>query len=383
MKAIFKKMDKILLLLMFAFTILGLVMIWSASSITAVLAFNLPQNHFFINQLVAVTIGWIAGLVILNIKTTTYKFLAPFGMIVAVGSLALLIPYGTIINQSRRWFDLGLFAIQPSEFAKPLIAVFLAVYFERIIKRKEVTLNNVIMPFIFVLVAIGLTAFQPDFGTAAIIGAIGFGIFMALPIDMKEIKWLKTIGIITVGGVGLFIISGGGGILNINQMQRLTFREPCTRYTEATGYQVCNGLIAIANGGLFGAGLGNSTQKYLYLPEAHTDFIMPIIIEELGVIAGAIIIIMFIVLLYRVLKISRNAANLRGSIIAYGVFLMLLAHLFVNFLGVLALIPLTGVSVPFLSYGGSFYLVVIGSLFLVQRIQIESNQKKRDIVLND
>jgi len=383
MKAIFKKMDKVLLFLMFAFTVLGLVMIWSASSITAVLAFNLPQNHFFINQLIAVIIGWIAGLFILNIKTTTYKYLAPIGMMVAVGSLALLIPYGTIINASRRWFDLGFFAIQPSEFAKPLIIVFLAVYFERIIKRKEINLNNVIMPFIFVLAAAGLTAIQPDFGTAAIIGGIAFGIFMALPIDMKEIKWLKTAGIATVVGVSLFVLTGGGGILNVNQMQRLTFREPCTRYTEATGYQVCNGLIAIANGGLLGAGLGNSTQKYLYLPEAHTDFIFPIIVEELGFIAAGVIIILYIVLLYRVLKISRNAADLRGSIIAYGVFLMLLAHIFINFLGVLALIPLTGVSVPFLSYGGSFYLVVIGSLFLVQRVQIESAQNKTDRVLND
>ena len=382
MKAMFKKMDKTLLFLMFAFTIFGLVMIWSASSITAVLAFNLPQNHFFINQLIAIIIGWIGGMIILNIKTSTYKFLAPIGMLVAVGALALLIPYGTIINQSRRWFDLGFFAIQPSEFAKPLIIVFLAVYFQRLIKSKNINLNNVIIPFFFVLVAAFLTAIQPDFGTAAIIAGIGFGIFMALPIDTKQIKWLKKIGVITTAVVAVFILSGGGGILNLHQMQRLTFREPCTRYTEPTGYQVCNGLIAIANGGIFGVGLGNSTQKYLYLPEAHTDFIFPIIIEELGVVAAAIIIILFIVLLYRVLKISTNAPTLKGSIIAYGVFLMLLAHLLVNFLGVLALIPLTGVSVPFLSYGGSFYLVTIGSLFLVQRIHIESVEARTSKVLN-
>jgi cell division protein FtsW (lipid II flippase) len=108
------------------------------------------------------------------------------------------------------------------------------------------------------------------------------------------------------------------------------------------------------------------------LPEAHTDFIFPIVAEELGAIVTIVIILAYILMLQRIVKIALKAKDLKGSIMAYGVFVMILAHLLINFLGVLALIPITGISVPFLSYGGSFYLVVIASLFLVQRVQIES-----------
>ena len=164
-------------------------------------------------------------------------------------------------------------------------------------------------------------------------------------------------------------------------MQRFEFRNPCSRYTEDTGYQVCNGFIAIHNGGLFGVGLGNSSQKYLYLPESHTDFIFPIIVEELGAIVGTLIIILYVVMLYRILKIAREGENLRLSILAYGVFLYLLFHILVNILGILALIPLTGVPLPLLSYGGSFTVNVVIMLFVVQRVTIENKtiKNKREI----
>jgi len=159
-------------------------------------------------------------------------------------------------------------------------------------------------------------------------------------------------------------------------LQRFQFANPCTRYTENTGYQVCNGFIAIHNGGLFGVGLGNSSQKYLYLPESHTDFIFPIIIEEWGAIVGVLLILGYMIMLYRILKIAREAENLRLSILAYGVFLYLLFHILVNLLGVLALIPLTGVPLPLLSYGGSFTLNVVIMLFVVERVNIENKTIK-------
>ena len=163
--------------------------------------------------------------------------------------------------------------------------------------------------------------------------------------------------------------------------KRFEFKNPCSRYTEDSGYQVCNGFIAIHNGGLFGVGLGNSSQKYLYLPESHTDFIFPIIVEEWGLIVGILLIIGYMVMLYRILKIAKNAENLRLGILAYGVFLYLLFHILINFLGILALIPLTGVPLPFLSYGGSFTVNVILMLFVVQRVNIENKiiKNKREM----
>ena len=150
---------------------------------------------------------------------------------------------------------------------------------------------------------------------------------------------------------------------------------------EDTGYQVCNGFIAFHNGGLFGVGLGNSSQKYLYLPEAHTDFIFPILVEELGLIVGILVIIGYGYILYRILKIAKAADSIRNAIICYETFIYILLHLLINFMGILALIPLTGVPLPFLSYGGSFNMNLIAILFVVERVAIENKQnaEKREM----
>lgn len=379
MKAKLKKIDKMLFFLMIVFTIFGLIMIFSASSITAVLYNGVSERHYFMKHLYAIIASWIFGFFVLVYPTHKYKFWGPVGIIFIILALIGLFPYGTITNSARSWYDLGFFSFQPSEFAKSVIIVFLAVSLDKISRSEDYSINKIIMPFVFVLIICGLTIFQPDLGTACIIGGIAFLIFLSLPFNTKKVRGLKMTGIVTV--IACFTILVFGGHLTAEQNSRLTYQKPCTRYTEKTGYQVCNGFIAISNGGLTGAGLGNSTQKYLYLPEAYTDFIFPVIIEEWGAIGGIIILILFIVLLYRILKIAKNASNLRGSIIAYGTFAFILLHLLVNFLGIMAFIPLTGVPVPFLSYGGSFYINISFMLFLTQRVQIEIHEQKVKEVL--
>ena len=160
------------------------------------------------------------------------------------------------------------------------------------------------------------------------------------------------------------------------QSHRLTFLKPCSRYKEDTGYQVCNGYIAMNNGGIFGMGIGKSTQKYLYLPEAHTDFIFPIIVEETGLIGGVAILLLYMLLLFRIIAIARGTRDLTSSIICYGTFAYLFLHMVVNLGGILALIPLTGVPLPFLSYGGSFMLNALIMVAICQRVSIETKQKK-------
>lgn len=374
MKESFKKMDKLLFLLMIIYTILGLVMIFSASSITAVLYNKVEESYFFKKQLIVAAACWIIGLTFLiRFPTSKYKKLAPLGMIGIIALLFFLIPYGTITNSARSWFSLGFFNLQPSEFVKSIMIVFLAVYYDRLIKKKNYKITSILFPYILVLLACGLIVFQPDLGTALIVVGIAGLIFLALPIKTKDFKKMKLIAVITAV-IALLILFIYG--LNGEQAGRLTFKAPCTRYTEKTGYQVCNGFIAISNGGLFGVGLGNSTQKYLYLPEAHTDFIFPIVVEELGALVGILIIFGFILILIRLLKIAKSSTTVRGSIIAYGTFCYILLHLIVNFMGILALIPLTGVPVPFLSYGGSFCINLLFLLFVCERVQIETNQNK-------
>ena len=139
-----------------------------------------------------------------------------------------------------------------------------------------------------------------------------------------------------------------------------------------TGSQVCNGYIAINNGGLTGKGLGNSTQKYLYLPEPYTDFIYAIIVEELGVITGVLLILSYMFIMFRILIIGRKSPNNRGAVLCYGVAIYIFLHIAVNLLGIMGVIPMTGVPLPFMSYGGSFTLCLIAGLTLVQRVSIEN-----------
>ena len=382
MKNLFKKMDKTLFIFMAVYTILGLVMIFSASSISAVLYNKLKESYFFTKQLEFAIAIWLAGLIfIIRFPTSKYQKLGPLIMLGILIALAGLYPYGSITNSAKSWYDLKFFSIQPSEFAKTAIILYLAVYYEKIIKRKDYDNMKIIFPMILVLIATALVVFQPDLGTAIIIAGIAAFIFLALPIENKQMKTMKLTCIIGIIAAAIFVVFGGNILKNSNlltseQKDRLTYKAPCTRYTDKTGYQVCNGFIAINNGGLFGVGLGNSTQKYLYLPEAYTDFIFPIVIEELGALIGILIIIGYLIILYRLLKIARNAVNMRGSIIAYGTFAYILLHLLVNFMGILALIPLTGVPVPFLSYGGSFYINLMFLLFTCERVAIETKNNK-------
>ena len=288
---------------------------------------------------------------------------------------------GKIAGGAISWFDLKYFKVQPSEFAKSILVIFMAIYYNKLHYKKVKNIYAYFVPLGFAAIIIGLVFMQPDLGSAAIIAGIVFLTFISIPVVQNNImKFIKIIAIGCILAMVAFLYSGNDFLSSI-QKGRLNFRNPCSRYTETTGYQVCNGFIAINNGGLFGVGLGNSTQKYLYLPESHTDFIFPIIVEELGLVTGIIIILGYVYVLSRILKIAKTSENLRCSILAYGTFWYFTLHILVNLLGVLALIPLTGVPLPFLSYGGSFTVNAIIMIFVVERVNIENkiNKTKREI----
>ena len=373
MKKLFSKMDIWLLIIMIIYSIVGLIMIFSASSVSTVLRYHVPQYHFFLRQAIFLLASFILGfLIVIRFPTSKYKYIAPFAIVGIIVALIGLFAYGQITNNAQSWYDLGPFALQPSEFSKSIIIVFLAVAYSRLEKKKVNNIYAFLIPVAICLFIAVLIALQPDFGTALIICGIVFFIFISIPyVKQNFIKVLK-IGVVCLVVAALALLYSGAEIFNSRQMKRFEFRNPCERYQEDTGYQVCNGFIAIHNGGLFGVGLGNSSQKYLYLPESHTDFIFPIIVEELGLLIGILLIVGYMIMLWRILKIARAAENLRLSILAYGVFLYLLFHILINLLGILALIPLTGVPLPLLSYGGSFTINVVIMLFVVQRVNIEN-----------
>lgn len=382
MRKLFSKMDIPLFIMVVLYVALGLVMIYSASNITAVVRYGYQPYHFFIRQAIFVLVSFFIGfLIVLRFPTRNYGALAWPLVFLLIGSLALLFVKGKIAGGAISWFDLKFFKVQPSEFAKSILVIFMAIYYNKLHYKKVKNIYAYFVPLGLAAIIIGLVFMQPDLGSAAIIAGIVFLTFISIPVVQNNImKFIKIIAIGCILAIVAFLYSGNDFLSSI-QKGRLNFKNPCSRYTETTGYQVCNGFIAINNGGLFGVGLGNSTQKYLYLPESHTDFIFPIIVEELGLVTGIIIILGYAYILSRILKIAKTSENLRCSILAYGTFWYFTLHILVNLLGVLALIPLTGVPLPFLSYGGSFTVNAIIMIFVVERVNIENkiNKTKREI----
>ena len=372
-KDIVKNLDKPLFLISLILFVLGLIMIFSASNVTSYMNGGSPYEYF-IRQGLFLLVSFILCIFIIKFNTKFYGIISNLLLIAIVLVMILLLAYGSATNNAVSWIYVGSFGIQPSEFIKIVMIVFMARFYEVHEKR----LNSWIIAVIPLLIGIIITfliMIQPDLGTAIIFALLTGIIFLSSPVT-KRIKAniiLLLVGMVIVGV--LAIIMTGGSILQERQIERFNFTRPCDRLLD-TGNQVCNGYIAINNGGLTGIGLGNSTQKYLYLPEPYTDFIYAVIIEELGLIVGIIIILAYIYLLYRILKIGRESYTNRGALICYGVAVYIFLHIAVNLMGLFGLMPMTGVPLPFMSYGGSFTLCLMVALTLVQRVNIET--KLRD-----
>ena len=384
MKKKIAKMDLLLLFLIILYSVLGCIMIFSASSVLTVLKQGVASNYYFIRQCAILVISVIAAIIVTRFPLKSYKIISCFLMILIGASLVGLLLAGKITNGTKGWYELGFFNFQPAEFAKSIIIIYLAYSYEDIVKKKETRAFIYFIPLFFAEVIALLVLKQPDLGSAIIIGVLAILIFFAVPMPKKtRLRANLIIFIVAVIGV-LGCVAFKDKIFTSYQLSRFSFLAPCSeeKRNERLGYQVCNGYIAIKNGGLFGLGFGNSTQKYLYLPEAHTDFIFPIIVEELGLVTGILIILGYIIILLQILKIAKNAPDVSMSLIAYGTCCYLALHTLVNLLGVLGLMPLTGVPLPFFSYGGSFAINAIVMIGITEKIAVESQNKKlRDKII--
>ena len=374
-----KDLDKPLLIASAALFIFGLLNIVTASSRAAVVNYDVSIYYYFYRQLAFIIIGIIAGIVIIKTDTKYYKLIVPllFVIVILLNLWALTFEE---LSGSKNWIDLKFIKLQPSEFSKPIIICLLAILFEKNY-RKLRTLNikhyDTIFTMIFIAMIIPAVVFlQKDYGTMLIILFIIFMMFLASPI--LKIDKIKTVLVmIALGGLALLVMySVQGYILNDARISRFTsFLDPCGNY-ENGGYQVCNSYIAINDGGLWGLGIGKSKQKYSYIPEPHTDSAFAIIAEEYGIYRTIFIFILYGIVLYRIAVIGAKAASLRGRYICVGMISYIFVHIFINLGGMFGLIPLTGVPLPFLSYGGSFVLSLLASLAIIQRICIESKNKK-------
>jgi len=377
MKKIIKNLDKPLLLISSILFIIGLIMIFSASNVTAYMKYSASPYRYFIKQCIFLIVSLVASIFIIKFKTKSYNIIMTLAVYVVGALLAFVLLYGTVKNRSIRWISFGFMNLQPAEFAKIVVLLWMACYYD--INEKK--LNNypkVLYPLVIAGAMAILIMIEPDLDTTVIYTLIVASIFLLAPINKELKNKLIMIGVGAVAIGLLTLLTTGKNILTPGQQERLlNFHNPCSSekyYT--TGNQVCNGYIAINNGGLTGVGLGNSTQKYLYLPEAHTDFIFAIIMEELGLVGGVAIFILYFLLIGRIIKIAKESHTTRGFLICMGVACYIVLHIFVNLGGMFGIIPTTGVPLPFMSYGGSFCMCLVLALTAVQRVNIETKLYK-------
>lgn len=358
-----KKYDKLLLIAVILICIFGIIMIYSASSIWAEYKYNDPfkfvkaQSIFFIIGLLFIFILSKFNIDILY-KKANLILLTCFILLVLV-----LIPgIGTIRNGSRSWFGIGSLGIQPSEFAKIGLIIFVAKYLAN--NQKNVKdIKKGVLPILLVIgVFFALIMLEPDFGTAMV---IVLTLIVMIFISGVKLSFFIKIGILgLLGIVGLIIVAP-------YRMERIiSFLNPWVDPL-GSGYQIIQSLYSIGPGGLLGQGFLNSHQKQFYLPEPQTDFIFSIISEEFGFL-GILIVTSFIAFIfYRIIKIALKENNLFKKYLAFGLGFGIIIQSLLNISVVIGLIPVTGVTLPFLSYGGSSLLISMISIGIILNI---SNQ---------
>lgn len=343
------KIDKPLFITVLILMLFGLIMIYSSSYIWAEYKFD-NSFHYVIYQGIFVIIGIIVMITMSKIDYQIYYKYANILLLIAFILLILvLIPgIGSVRNGSRSWFGIGSLGVQPSEFAKLCLIIFTSKYLQKSNKFIKDYKKGVIPILLILFLFFGLIMLEPDFGTGMIIVISIIALLFIAGVNMKFFIILGIIGVI--GIVGLIIIAP-------YRMDRITsFLDPWSDPL-GTGFQIIQSLYAIGPGGLLGTGFLNSRQKHFYLPEPQTDFIFSIISEEFGVLGVLIVTTLFGILLYRGIKIALNTEDLFGKYLCFGLIFQIIVQTILNLAVVIGLVPVTGVTLPFLSYGGSSLLI--------------------------
>jgi cell division protein FtsW len=324
---------------------LGLLMITSSSYIWAEYKFSDPFK-FFKSQFVFFIISIVIMIFVSKIDYEIYfKKSKQLFLISLLLLILVLIPgIGTVRNGSRSWFGIGSFGVQPSEFMKLSMIIFLSKYLS--LNGKKVK-KNCIPALLIILLIFALIMLQPDFGTGIVIVMIGISLLYIAGVNMKIFFKLGILGII---GIIILIIIAPYRLKRI-----ISFLNPWSDPL-GSGFQIIMSLYAIGPGGLFGYGLGNSRQKHFYLPEPQTDFIFSIILEELGFLGCVLVIGLFLLIIISGLIISKRCNDLFSKYVSFAITFWIAFQSILNLCVVVGLIPVTGVTLPFLSYGGSSLL---------------------------
>ena len=364
--------DQTLVSVVVALLAFGLVMVYSAS-------IALPDSpkfaryaptHFLLRHAMAIGIGLVCALAVAQLPVAFWEKFAPFVFVLAIVLLILvLVPFvGRVVNNSRRWIPLGIMNFQPSELAKLAIVMYAANYMVRKMEVKERFFRAVIPMVVAVAVVGALLLAQPDMGAFIVIATVAMGILFLGGVNGRMFFLIAAVIVATFALIIAFD--------DLRRERILAYLDPWNpKYAQGKGYQLTHSLIALGRGEIFGQGLGSSVEKLHYLPEAHTDFLLAVIGEELGFIGVAAVMVLFFWLTRRIFMIGRQAIALDrvfAGLMVQGVGIWMGAQAFINMGVNLGVLPTKGLTLPLMSYGGSAILMNLVALALVLRVDIEN-----------
>ncbi|CAM3854240.1 putative lipid II flippase FtsW [Alkalicoccus chagannorensis] len=352
-------------------SLFGLIMVYSASFVEGYENYN-NALFYFNRHLMWLVLGLGVFFFLMFFPYRHYQKLIPFMLL---GSFALLLivlltPLGHTVNGATRWIAIGGFTIQPSEFVKLAMIIYLASVYAKKAPYIHDFKNGLFKPLLVVAAAFILIMFQPDLGTGtSIIMVAGLLAFLA----GARLWHIVSLAVLAVSVIWFYASSAE------YRMNRLAGYLNAFELEQTEGFQVVQSFIAVAHGGLTGAGLGQSVQKLFYLPEAHTDFILAIVSEELGFLGVAAALLFASLLIGRGFLIGFRARDTFGSLLAFGISAQLAVQVIFNSGAVTGLLPVTGIPFPFLSYGGSSLLVTLASVGILANIsrRVEKDRRLR------
>jgi cell division protein FtsW len=355
-----------------ALVVIGIIFVYSSSFAIALAHYD-DINYFFFRQIIAAALGIAALIFFMSIDYHRLRVFSPIIMLAAVVSLGLVLFIGTDAYGARRWIDFGPMPFQPSEFAKLALIIYISAWLASY-RRDLTSFASGFAPFVFAVgVVAALIMMEPDTGTTAVIVATTLALFFIAGGSLVHVVTLGCTGL--VAGALLILTEG-------YRAQRLLAFTSAESDPDGLGFQMLQLLIALGSGGPEGLGLGVSRQKFFYIPGAHTDGIFAIIGEEAGFIGAMVVIGLFAYLIYRGFRVAMRAHDDFGTYLAMGIVCWIAFQALVNVGGITRSIPLTGIPLPFVSYGGSSLIMVmagVGVLLSVSRYGRESVAERRPL----
>jgi cell division protein FtsW len=349
--------QQLLLLVTLALVAFGLVMVYSATSASAALA-NGDSSFYLRKQGLYALVGVVLLLVARRTNYRTLRHLAPMLVLTSIALLLAVLAIGTTVNGAKRWIAVGPAVFQPSEFAKLALLVFACAYLAR--RPAPQTLGELIKPLgILTGVICALLLAEPDLGTAITITVMLGGVLVVSGAPSRLLA--------SAGGIAVFLVLAAAWFEPYRRARLLSFLNPWSD-AQGAGYQTVQAMIGLGSGGIFGEGLGQSVLKANYLPEAHTDMIFAIIGEELGLVGATALIAAYAAFAYAGFRVALTCKDPFGKRLAAGITTLVCGQALINIAAVMGAAPLTGITLPFVSYGGSSLVVGLAAVGILLNI---------------